>query len=134
MKRGAAQDFADSLVGLSLDSQALPNGGRMEAVVAALKEIYGGVRLKNILVAYLRAMEKFIHQSTLRIEHCGSLSHGAAEEIRSHFEKLLGRKLAIFVGREDSLIAGIRVSFGDVVIENTIACTLNACKKRLCAA
>jgi F0F1-type ATP synthase delta subunit len=123
--------LAEGLVEISLDGQSLLDISRVHALVIVLKETYEGVELKRILSAYLSALGKFIAATTLRIEHCGEISPHAIAMIKSHFEKLMGRNLFVHTESDDSLIAGIRISVGDMVIEHSIAGTLNAYARQI---
>ncbi|MDR2629122.1 MAG: F0F1 ATP synthase subunit delta [Puniceicoccales bacterium] len=119
------------LVRLSLGKDSLLDYERVCGVITVLKEIYGGRELISILCAYLAALEKFVAQTSMKIEHCGDLSSSSIEALRSHFEKILKRKLSVSVEYTNNLIAGIRIFIADLVIENSIAGVLNAYKKSM---
>ncbi|MDR2603647.1 MAG: F0F1 ATP synthase subunit delta [Puniceicoccales bacterium] len=131
MKNHRLQLLVPKLVKLSLGKDSLLDAERVCGVITVLKEIYEGRGLKSVLCAYLAALEKFVTQTSMKIEHCGTLSSSSMESLRSHFEKILGRKLSVSVEHIDDLIAGIRIFIADLVIENSIAGTLNAYKKSI---
>ncbi|MDR1173717.1 MAG: F0F1 ATP synthase subunit delta [Puniceicoccales bacterium] len=131
MKNHRFQLLVPELVKLSLGKDSLLDSERVGEVIAVLKEIYGGRGLKSILCAYLAALEKFVVQTSMKIEHCGDLSSSSIEALRSHFEKALGKRLSVSVECSNDLIAGIRIFIADLVIENSIAGVLNAYKKSM---
>ncbi|MDR1528277.1 MAG: F0F1 ATP synthase subunit delta [Puniceicoccales bacterium] len=131
MKNHRLQLLVPELVKLSLGKDSLLDNERVEGIITVLKEIYEGRELRSILCAYLVALERFVTQTSMKIEHCGTLSPSSIEALRSHFEKILGRRLDISVAYANDLIAGIRIFIGDLVVENSIAGVLNAYKKSM---
>ncbi|MDR1890561.1 MAG: F0F1 ATP synthase subunit delta [Puniceicoccales bacterium] len=131
MKNHRLQSLGYDLVKLSLGEDSLLDYERVSKVIAVLKEVYEERELKSVLCSYLTALEKFITQTSMKIEHCGDLPNSSVEILRSHFEKILKRKLLVSVECTDDLIAGIRISIADLIIENSIAGTLNAYKKSM---
>jgi F0F1-type ATP synthase delta subunit len=125
------KSLAKGLVRISLNEHSLVDAGRVRILIGILEERYDGSDLKHILLSYLDALEKFVAATTLTIEHSGEISPQAIGAIRSHFEKMLGRSLAMHIASDDSLIAGIRVSIRDIVLERSIVGTLNAYSKRM---
>jgi F0F1-type ATP synthase delta subunit len=123
------QLLANALLEMSVDG-GLPSEERGMAVVRALGEAYSGKHLRRVLSAYLKKMELFIAESTLKIEHCGELPESMVEEIGAHFEKLLHRKLFLKTKERRSLIAGLRITVADVVLENSVASVLHSYGKR----
>jgi F0F1-type ATP synthase delta subunit len=131
VKNHRLQSLGIELVKLSLGEDSLLDYERVLGTITVLKELYEKKELKAVLCSYLTALEKFITQTSMKIEHCGNLSTSSAEILRSHFEKTLGRKLSVSVELTNDLIAGIRISIADLVIENSIAGTLNSYKKSM---
>ncbi|MDR1595736.1 MAG: F0F1 ATP synthase subunit delta [Puniceicoccales bacterium] len=130
MKWSELQTFADELVTISLDEHSLLSGERVSAAISSFKDLWDGVRLKYVLKAYLTALEKFVARTTLKIEHCGSISPNGVALVKAHFEKLFGRTLSLRTEVCPQLIAGIRISIGDLVIENSIAAVLDGYKMK----
>jgi F0F1-type ATP synthase delta subunit len=110
------------LVKISTGADGMLDESRVRAVVKVLAEGDGPGPLR----AYLGELEKFVAASTLRLEYCGELSDGGVESLIAHFEGKLGRRLAVIVEFNDALIAGLRVSVADTVVENSIAATLES--------
>ncbi|MDR2432628.1 MAG: F0F1 ATP synthase subunit delta [Puniceicoccales bacterium] len=131
MKNHRLQLLVAKLAKLSLGKDSSLDTERVCGIIAVLKEIYEGRELRSILCAYLAAIEKFVTQTSMKIEHCGTLSSSSIETLRSHFEKILGKRLSVFVESSDDLIAGIRIFISDLVFENSIAGVLNAYKKSI---
>ncbi|MDR1457384.1 MAG: F0F1 ATP synthase subunit delta [Puniceicoccales bacterium] len=131
MKNHRLRLLVSKLAKLSLGKDSLLDTERVRGVITILKEIYEGRELKSMLCAYLVALEKFVTQTSMKIEHCGILPDSSVESLRSHFEKILERKLSVSVEHINDLIAGIRIFITDLVIENSIAGVLNAYKKSI---
>ncbi|MDR2737723.1 MAG: F0F1 ATP synthase subunit delta [Puniceicoccales bacterium] len=126
MGLGKWNTLAKGLVEISLSEDGTLDCERMSCVVGVLGENYKGTQLRSILSAYLSELERFAAHTRLKIEYCGNLTEAGVDAMRSHFEKILGRKLNMELQRLDTLISGIRVTVGDFVIENSIAGTLDA--------
>jgi F0F1-type ATP synthase delta subunit len=124
------QSFAKDLVKISIGADGHLDEVRVGAVLRVLGETTAH-GLKSTLVAYLRELEKFVAATTVYLEHCGELSAGAAESLLAHFEGMLGRRLLITVVENDTLIAGLRVSVDDLVVEYSVAGTLEAYRRAI---
>ncbi|MDR0742356.1 MAG: F0F1 ATP synthase subunit delta [Puniceicoccales bacterium] len=131
MKNHRSQLLVPELTKLSLGKDSLLDNERVGGVITVLKEIYEGKELKSILYLYLSTLEKFVAQTSMKIEHCGVLSSSSIEALQSHFEKTLERRLSVTVEYANDLIAGIRIFIADFVIENSIAGVLSAYKKSM---
>jgi F0F1-type ATP synthase delta subunit len=132
-RRNCSKNFTDGLVRISLGDDSLISDGIVRAVLRVLGEMFSGVQLRSAMCAYLAALEKHIGATSIKIEYCGQLSDAAARAICGHFEKILNRKLRPCPHLCDSLIAGIRVTIGDMVVAYSMADTLDAFRKSFTA-
>jgi F0F1-type ATP synthase delta subunit len=131
MKHRASKAFIDELLRMSVGKDSLPSDERIVAILRVLGEMYQGNVLRNILNKYLSGLENLIARLTLKIEHSGVLPDASINAIRSHIEGLFNRKLLLKVRENASLIAGIRLTVNDFIIENSIVAMLDAYKNSL---
>ncbi len=113
------RDLAKKLVMFSMD-----NG---EISADKVKEVLGALsaqpprKLKKLLVCYQKLIEREIDKYTAQVEHAGPLSQDALDAVKSFLEENSGRKISIQTQENPDLLAGIRVSLGDDVYEDSAA-------------
>jgi len=76
-------------------------------------------KYKALLRLYQRGIEKEISNYTARVEHAGPISESAITVIRESLENAYGRSIQMETNENPGLIAGLRVSLGDDVYEDS---------------
>jgi len=112
------RQFAKDLLGMSVE-EGFVSEERVGAVLAALRK-NPPRNLRVILRLYAAMIERHETESTAVVESTGELSPEALEKIRSTFEVRLGRPLRVEARQNPSLLAGVRVTIGDVVYEMSV--------------
>ncbi|MBR4597151.1 MAG: F0F1 ATP synthase subunit delta [Opitutales bacterium] len=114
-----AAELAKILVGLSENSEGKIDIGRVRAVLDyAEKNLPSPQRIK-VLREYKGAMKSRIFADSARAEFAGGLDNAAKEAIARFVNSKNPRALLEFSENPD-LIAGLKISVGDFVCENSL--------------
>ena len=116
---------AKKLVQLSLDASKRVSEERVRVILATLKERHTPLALRHLLKAYVYFLSKEIQKSTGLLEHAGDLVEAQLQSLVAHLGRVASRPVELLPRREPGLIAGIRVSLGDYVWEDTVASRLD---------
>lgn len=114
------KDFARKLVALSLDEEGLVSESRVGEVLAALRQ-HPPRRPRTVLRLYLHGIEKALRETTVLVQHAGSLEAGTLETIRSTMAERYKRPLRADSRETPDLLAGIRVRVADDVYDASAA-------------
>ena len=112
-------DFAKKLVVFSMDNGEVSED-KVKEVLRALSA-HPPRKLKALLACYQKLIEREIAKYTAQVEHAGPLSKDALDTVKSFLEENSGRKITINAKENPDLLAGIRVSLGDDVYEDSAA-------------
>jgi F0F1-type ATP synthase delta subunit len=78
-------------------------------------------KLKTILFVYKKYISREISKYTATLEHAGPISEQAKQSVKVFLEKDTNRNIHIQTVDNPDLLAGIRVSIGDDVYEDSAA-------------
>ena len=113
------RDFAKKLVELSMNNGEV-SASNVKEVLHALSD-QSPRKLKALLACYQKLIEREIAKYTAQVEHAGPISQDALDSIKSLLEENSGRKISIQTRENPDLLAGIRISLGDDVYEDSAA-------------
>jgi F-type H+-transporting ATPase subunit delta len=116
--------FAKKLVELSKDSEGVVTRGKVDEVLAGLKQAQPRHYLL-LLKSYLEYMRRAIALQTAAVAAPAALSEDALHAIEAHFSQVYGRAITATTRTDASLIAGVRVRVGDDLYDASIAGRLN---------
>ena len=121
------RSLVDGLVRLSFDDgQVSLSRDRTSAILRVLQEKYGNSLLKKILRLYLKRLIKAVFNCSMILESSESLPITTVSNLKSHFEKILKRKFRVTLKENPELIAGLRVTVQDHIVEYSINGTLES--------
>lgn len=127
--RKQTQDFAKQLVKLSLDGDGQPDAERVAAVLETLRQDPPR-RSKALLKSYAYYLDIEVRRGQARVEYAGPLAEKVLAEVEAHFTKAYGRKVVATAQENPALIAGLRVTVGDDVYDDSIAARLTQLEKQ----
>jgi F0F1-type ATP synthase delta subunit len=113
------RDFVKKLLDYSIE-----NG---EVSAAKVKEVVKELtanpprKIKAILTVYKKYIAREIAQHTATIEHGGPINQQAIDSVKAHLEKVAQRSIQVKTIENPDLLAGIRVTLGDDVFEDSAA-------------
>ena len=113
------RDFAKRLVEFSLDKGEV-SSNRVGEVLQTLSS-NPPRNYKPLLRLYLRYIQREIASYTAHIEHAGPINESITNSIQSFLEKDSGRKIIIKASENNELVAGLRVTLGDDIYEDSAA-------------
>ena len=113
------RDFAKRLVEFSLDKGEV-SSSRVGEILQTLSS-NPPRNYKPLLRLYLRYIQREIASYTARIEHAGPINESITNSIQSFLEKDSGRKINIKASENNELVAGLRVTLGDDIYEDSAA-------------
>jgi F0F1-type ATP synthase delta subunit len=111
-------DLAKSLVEISLQGDEVSAdrvGGVLRALAANPPRNY-----KPILRLFKKYVEREIASYTAIVEHAGPLSNNIINSVKKFLEKDIGRSINVQTQEAPELIAGLRVTIGDDVYEDSL--------------
>jgi F-type H+-transporting ATPase subunit delta len=111
------RELAQKLVAISLDDGQV-SAQRVGEVLKALGK-NPPRNLKALLGLYKKFILREIAKYTARVEHAGPLTDAALSTIQSFLESELGRKILLEAKPNEDLLAGIRITVGDDVYEDS---------------
>ena len=98
-----------------------------EVSTAKVKEVVNALtanpprKLKAILTVYKKYIAREIAQYTATIEHGGPINQQAIDSVKTYLEKVADRTIQVETVENPDLLAGIRVTLGDDVFEDSAA-------------
>lgn len=113
------RDFAKRLVEFSLDKGEV-SSSRVGEVLQTLSS-NPPRNYKPLLRLYLRYIQREIASYTAHIEYAGPINESITNSIQSFLEKDSGRKINIKASENNELVAGLRVTLGDDIYEDSAA-------------
>ena len=112
---------ARKLAKLTFDSDGNMSDGRANAIIHEISTSdKSTVCKKTLLFLFAKFLKNAIDSHSLLLEHAGGMSDAVAESILKHVQLLEGKKFLLKKQRNDLLIAGVKISAGDIVLENSI--------------
>ncbi len=123
------RDFAKRLVEFSLDKREV-SSSRVGEILQTLSS-NPPRNYKPLLRLYLRYIQREIASYTARIEHAGPINESITNSIQSFLEKDSGRKINIKASENNELVAGLRVTLGDDIYEDSAAFRLKPLKESI---
>jgi|TARA_B100001093_G_C26748107_1_gene979827 F-type H+-transporting ATPase subunit delta len=111
-------EFAKKLLEISIEDGEV-NPERVSAILEELKK-NPPAKYPKVLRAYLKLVKKEIKKYTAVLEHSGAISDKAILELGKELFEIYGRRIHVTTKSSEELIAGVRVSVGDDVYENSI--------------
>lgn len=75
---------------------------------------------KHLLLFFAKFLKNTIDSHSLLVEHAGLISDDIAENILNYVQALECKKFLLKTQRNDSLIAGIKIAAGDIILENSV--------------
>lgn len=117
-----AQDkkLAAQMVGLSLSPSGALDAARVAAVIASTRSLRPA-RARAVLKLYRAAVGREVRATTARIEHAGVLPPAVPAQVAAHFTARSGRPVVAEVVPNPALLAGVRITVGDDVFDNSVA-------------
>ena len=112
-------DFAKRLVEISLENGEV-SASRVGEVLQSLSD-NPPRNYKPLLRLYLRHIQREIASYTASIEHAGPISDAVTSSIQGFLEKQSGRKIHVQAKENPDLVAGLRVTLGDDIYEDSAA-------------
>lgn len=113
------KEFARNLVRISLDD-GQPSAERVQAILKSLK-VKPRRGLKTILKLFLHYLKREIRKSQAIVEYSGALSPGTLAKIEKNLSASYARKITVTARENPSLLAGLRISVGDDVLNASVA-------------
>tara|TARA_A100001037_G_C15078799_1_gene603155 strand:+ start:624 stop:1019 length:396 start_codon:yes stop_codon:yes gene_type:complete len=113
------RDLAKKLVDLSLEDGEV-SASRVGEVLQSLSA-NPPRNYKPLLRLYQRYIGREIASYTARIEHAGPISDSITGSIQAFLEKETGRKIQVQSRENPDLVAGLRVTLGDDIYEDSAA-------------
>lgn len=112
--------FARSLVQLSLEDDGQVSADRVQAVISSLKA-KPRRGLKTILKLFLYYIKREIRHSQAIVEYSGALAPATLVRIEKNLSDAYGRKIITVARKNPSLVAGLRISVADDVLDASVA-------------
>jgi len=112
------KSFANRLLELS-KTDGIVDAEKVAAVLDTLKTHHQR-GLRQMLEIYRDVVRDDIRNSTAKISYAGSFSDEAKTKLQKTLEAKAGRRLMIETHEDSSLIAGIKITVGDSVFEQSI--------------
>jgi len=113
------KSFARSLVQLSLEDGQV-SADRVHAVLNSLKA-KPRRGLKTIFKLYLYYLKRGIRHSQAIVEYSGALGPDTLARIEKNLSVSYGRKITAVARENPSLVAGLRISVADDVLDASVA-------------
>ncbi len=111
--------LVENLLKLSENSEGLVEAGRVKAVCAFVEQKFSEINAVKILKLYKKGLDLRIAQQSSKVFYSGSLDD-ASKQVLAAFAKSKGAISGLEFLEEDKLIAGIKISVGDRVWENSL--------------
>ncbi len=112
------QSFARRLLEIS-KTDGIVDADKVTAVLETLKK-QKKQGLRKTLEIYRDVVREDIRQSTAKVSHAGAISESAMKKLLKTLESKAGRNLTLQIQEDPNLIAGIKVTVGDSVFEQSI--------------
>ncbi len=112
--------FARSLVQLSLEDDGQVSDERVNAVLNSLKA-KPRRGLKTLLKLFLYYLKREIRHSQAIVEYSGKLAPVTLARIEKNLSESYGRKITAVARENPSLVAGLRISVADDVLDASVA-------------
>ncbi len=113
------KSFARSLVQLSLEDGQV-SADRVHAVLNSLKA-KPRRGLETLLKLYLYYLKREIRHSQAIVEYSGTLAPDTLARIEKNLSVSYGRKITAVARENPSLVAGLRISVADDVLDASVA-------------
>lgn len=113
------RDFAKKLLDYSIENGEV-SAAKVKDVVSALAD-NPPRKIKSILTLYKKYIDREIARYTATIEHGGPINQEAIDAVKAHLEKIAERTIQVQTVENPDLLAGIRVTLGDDVYEDSAA-------------
>ena len=110
--------LAKKLTLLSLDEEGRVVEAKVKEVLAAL-ESYSLRDRKTVLKNYQTLVKREISKSIALVEYAGKPDEEAIASLREHLSEHYGRNIELQLRENEDLLAGIRVTVGDDVYEDS---------------
>ena len=104
------------------------NETRLLELVAKVGK-FGHARARKILSIILKLVSDFYKSKTLLVESAQTLSPRYLDQIKTMFEKRVGKRLNLAFRKNEALLAGIKVTIGDKVWDYSALGNLNYLKE-----
>lgn len=124
------RDLAALLVSLSEDSEGRVSSDRVNAVLELIETKISESRKMELLREYKRRMALKIEADRAFVEFAGALDGGAKDKIRAFILSKNPKSAPEFIENEN-LIAGLKITVGDAVYENSVKAKLEDLAKSL---
>ena len=118
----AKEIFEASLVGENL------NETKLLELVAKVKK-FSSTSARKILLVILKLVSDFYKSNTLLVESAQVLPPHYLDQIKTIFEKRVGKRLNLTFRKNEALLAGIKVTIGDNVWDYSIRADLDYLKE-----
>ena len=118
----AKEIFEASLVGENL------NETKLLELVAKVKK-FSSTSARKILLVILKLVSDFYKSKTLLVESAQVLPPHYLDQIKTIFEKRVGKRLNLTFRKNEALLAGIKVTIGDNVWDYSIRTDLDYLKE-----
>jgi F-type H+-transporting ATPase subunit delta len=119
------KDFAKKLARLSLGSDGQIDGERAQAGMESLRPLKPRVQ-RALLKAYLHYLRIEDRRARMLYEYAGLIDPSELERLRTHYSQKYGRNLRVDLKPNPALLAGLRLSIGDDIYENSASGRLAA--------
>lgn len=117
------RELAKRLVKLSLDDDGKVEESRVQEILVALR-VHPPREHKQLLHAYLERIKPEIAKSIAIIEYAGRPDDESLDEIKERLSQNYGRSVELELRENLELLAGIRITVGDDVYEDSAATRL----------
>ena len=117
------RELAKRLVKLSLDEDGKVEESRVQEVLVALR-VNPPREHKQLLHAYLERIKPEIAKSIAIIEYAGRPDDESLDEIKERLSQNYGKSVELELRENLELLAGIRITVGDDVYEDSAATRL----------
>jgi F-type H+-transporting ATPase subunit delta len=119
------QQTARQFFKLSLDAQGAISAERVSGVLEYVEK-HRPAHALAVMRAYQRLVAAELARSRALVEHAGTITPAALEQIAAAMSRRYGRTITGAARRNDTLLAGLRVRVGDDVYESSVSGQLAA--------
>ncbi|MDR1457957.1 MAG: F0F1 ATP synthase subunit delta [Puniceicoccales bacterium] len=112
-----------NLVALSFGDDSKVSFQRARAVVIVLSEFSDK---KIALTRYFKLLGKAIRDNTLVVEYAGVLDEKEMNSLKCAIEAIKNRRVDLLAKENPQLVAGIKISIGDEIYDNSVIARLNS--------
>ncbi len=120
--------LAKILLAQSMTPDAMIDATRVTAVCDYVEKELPTTRCVPVLREYLRLLKSAINAETSLIETSADVSPETLESLKAFAQAQAGRKLRFEHKIDQNLLGGVRLSFGDNVVENSVKSQLEEMK------